>query len=404
MKKLEARPIGRSATATRPTSDAILHVCNGLDPRRDGGMVPSILGMTGALARRSGGVRIVTPTPSTVEAARIPDGVTLDGPDSDLEAAVRAASVVHIHGLWQGHGRRAAREATRARVPYLIASHGMADPWALRQKRWKKLAYAALVENRNLRGAACLHALTGPEVGHLRRMAPFAPVALVPNGVDLAAFTRLPDRSDFEEEFPELRGRFVLLFFSRVHKKKGLDLLAPALARVKKEFPQAHLLVAGIDDGALAPFLQQAESLGIRDRITYVGHVSGERARQAWGAADAFVLPSHSEGFSMSVLEALACRLPALVTTACYFPELEREDAGIVVEPTIEGVETGLRGLFERSDAQRRAIGARGRALVENGYSWDVQAGRLAAVYAWLIGGGVAPECVSFPPYASERP
>ena len=83
-----------------------LHLCNGLDPVRDGGMVPSILGMTGALSRLGGDVTIVMPTASRLDFLPVETLLTLKGPDTDLEAAVRAAEVVHLHGLWQGHTRR----------------------------------------------------------------------------------------------------------------------------------------------------------------------------------------------------------------------------------------------------------------------------------------------------------
>lgn len=383
---------GRPDIAT--ATERWVHVCNGLDPVRDGGMVPSILGMTDGLAGQGGSVRIVTPTPSRLEAGMMPRRVVLDGPESDLEEAVRSAHAVHIHGLWQGHGRRAARAAQAAKVPYLIAAHGMADPWALRQKRWKKRVYAGLVENRNLRNASCLHALTRPEVEHLRAMSPRSPVALVPNGVNLASLNDLPPRSLLEAEIPAIRGKFTMLFFSRVHKKKGLDLLAKALAKVAADHPEIHLLMAGLDDGALSPFLDAMDSLGLAGRVSYVGHVSGESARKVWGAADAFILPSYSEGFSMAVLEALGSRLPSIITTACNFPELDREEGGIVVAPDVDGVESGIRSLMERSPSQRRAMALRGRKLVEEQYTWEGQTRRLAEVYRWLTGGGPRPEAI----------
>ncbi len=378
----------------QPTSANVLHLCNGLDPERDGGMVPSILGMTGAFASLGSHVQIVTPTPSRLDTFRVPQGVSLRGPEASLEEAVAQSDVVHMHGLWQQHTRRGARACQVARVPYLVAAHGMADPWALRQKRWKKAVYSTLIEGPTLRGASCLHALTRPEIQHLRAFAPKASVALIPNGVDLDPFQALPDRASYEVQHPELRGKFVLLFFGRVHKKKGLDLLAPAIAGLTADHPDVHLLVAGLDDGALLPFLKHAEELAIHDRITYVGHVSGEESRRVWGAADAFVLPSHSEGFSMSVLEALASRLPVLVTHACHFAELDAHDAGLCVDATVAGVTTGLRGLLERSDDQREAMALRGRRLVEERYTWAQQARRLDEVYAWLTGGGERPEAV----------
>jgi glycosyltransferase involved in cell wall biosynthesis len=357
-------------------------------------MVPSILGMTGALGRLRGDVTIVTPTLSRLDAASLPGGLKLKGPETDLETSVRAAEVVHLHGLWQAHTRRGARAARAARIPYLIAAHGMAEPWALRHKRWKKRVYLALVEARNLRRASCLHALSRPEVGHLRKIAPWAPICFIPNGVDLAPFDDLPPRAELEAQCPELVGKFVLLFFSRVHVKKGLDMLAEALGRVSPAFPDLHLVIAGNDDGALSPFCDRIAELGLTRRMTYLGHVTGERARQVWAAADAFILPSYSEGFSMAILEAMACRLPCLFTTSCHFPEAADSGGAAVVSPDSGAVTRGLLELLERTADERARLARNGRQLVEACYTWERQAERLAAVYDWLSGGGASPEAV----------
>ncbi len=94
-----------------------MHLCNGLDPVRDGGMVPSILGMTTALGSIGGEVTIVTPTPSRLDAEALGTGLTLKGPETDLEEAVRTAEVVHLHGLWQAHTRRGASWPARPAFP-----------------------------------------------------------------------------------------------------------------------------------------------------------------------------------------------------------------------------------------------------------------------------------------------
>jgi glycosyltransferase involved in cell wall biosynthesis len=384
----------RSRVSSSSPSRGWLHICNGLDPRRDGGMVPSILGMTGALSRLRGGVTVVTPTPSRIEPGSVPPGLALEGPETRIEDAVRSAEVVHVHGLWQAQTRRGARSAMAARIPYLVAVHGMADPWALRHKSWKKRIYLGLVEARNLRRASCLHALSRPEIEHLRAIAPWTPIGFVPNGVDLAPFDDLPPRLALEDEHPELRGKFVLLFFARLHAKKGLDLLAEALRRVAPSRPDLHLLIAGTDDGEWSPFLSRIEEAGLSGRVTYLGHVSGETARRVWAASDAFVLPSYSEGFSMAILEALACRLPCLITTACYFPEVAAVGGAVVVEPTPDDVTRGLREMLEREPEELATLGRNGRCLVEREYTWDRQAERLAAIYEWLLGGGTPPDWV----------
>ena len=210
----------------------------------------------------------------------------------------------------------------------------------------------------------------------MRKLAPWTPICFVPNGVDLARSTTCPPRSVLEAEYPELAGKFVLLFFGRVHVKKGLDLLAEALGRVAPDHPDLHLLLAGNDDGALSPFRDRMAELGLTRRMTYLGHVAGERARQVWAAADAFVLPSYSEGFSMAILEALACRLPCLITTACHFPEAAAAGAAVVVEPRrLDGCHPRACAncSSERPTERRTASARNGRRLVE-AYTWDRQA------------------------------
>lgn len=394
MSALSSRSMPRARSLAASAKAGWLHVCNGLDPVRDGGMVPSILGMTGALAELGEPVTIVTPTPSRLGDTRIAAALMLKGPETELADVIPGAEALHVHGLWQGHTRRGARIARRADVPYVIAAHGMAEPWALRHKRLKKQIYTALVEGKNLRRAACLHALSRPEIGHLRALAPRTPICFIPNGVDLAPFEDLPPRTELEAEFPELAGKFVLLFYGRVHVKKGLDLLAHALSQVAADHPALHIVLAGNDDGARTPFLERVEASGLSARVTCLGHVSGARARRVWAAADAFVLPSYSEGFSMAILEALACRLPVLITTACHFPELGDAEGGIIVEPTRDAITDGLRGLLERSPAERAELGRNGRGLVEQKYTWDQQARRLAEVYRWVARGGPAPDAV----------
>ena len=338
----------------------------------------------------------MTPTPSRLDATRLAQGLTIKGPETDLEATVRAADVVHMHGLWQIQTRRGRSNSPRGRAfPTWSPRHGMADPWALRHKRLEKarLPGARRGEKPASRRLACTHFHVLKSTTFEASL-PGRPICFVPNGVDLAPFDDLPARSVLEAEYPEIKGKFVLLFFGRAHVKKGLDLLAEALGRIAPDHPELHLVVAGNDDGAWAPSAMRMAGLGLTGRMTYLGHVAGERARQVWGAADAFVLPSYSEGFSIAVLEALACRLPCLITTACHFPELAAAGGGIEVTPDADAVSQGLRDLLERTPAERAAIGQIGRRLVEEHYTWDRQAATACIRLRMAKGGGPAPEPV----------
>ena len=384
------------ATLHAPVKGGFVHLCNGLDPIRDGGMVPSILGMTGGLAELGRThVDIVTITPSRNDLIEVPASLGLYGPDTDYREAVRQARVLHIHGLWQRQTRIGGRVALNSHVPYLVAAHGMAEPWAMAQKPLKKAIYLRLIERHVLRNASCLHALTRPEIKFLKEIAPQTPVAWIPNGVNLKPLENLPSREFVEAEYPQIKGKFTLLFLSRLHVKKGLDMLAQALSQTWGKQNDWHLLVAGTEDGAGQAFADQIRSLDLGQNLTMVGHVGGEKARSMWAAADAFILPSRSEGFSMAVLEALAARVPSIITTACHFPELASNQSGIVCEPEIESIAAALRTIKSEMNASDRSqMADRGRQLVEREYTWARQAARLEQVYGWVESGGSKPDFV----------
>ena len=177
--------------------------------------------------------------------------------------------------------------------------------------------------------ASCLHALSRPEIEHLRGLAPGTPIGFVPNGVDLARFDRPSRRGrNWRRNTRHCGANSSSSSSDGSMPRKDSTCSPHALRRIAGERPDLHLLLAGTDEGALAPFRTAMEALGLAERYTYLGHVAGEEARRTWAAADAFILPSYSEGFSMAILEAMACRIPCLITTACHFPEAATAGGG----------------------------------------------------------------------------
>jgi glycosyltransferase involved in cell wall biosynthesis len=291
---------------------------------------------------------------------------------------------IHIHGIWQEHclfGAQAAREANK---PYIISAHGMLDPWALRNKGWKKRIYSALIERRNVSGAACLHALTGAEANEYREFGACNPIAVIPNGVHVPETASAPA---FFRKFPELAGKRVLLYLARLHLKKGLDLLCRAW---KNAAPgeEHHLLLAGPDfEGTKHRVEQMIAELGIGRSISFAGMLKGSDKWNALAAADAFVLPSRSEGLSVSVLEAMGMGKPAIVTSRCNVPEVRTRECGWMIEPDESELTAALREYLSSNAATRRRMGSNGRRVVEQIYSWETVGRQMAATYEWLSGG-----------------
>jgi len=177
-------------------------------------------------------------------------------------------------------------------------------------------------------------------------------------GTSIPAGDPAAQREAFFAAYPHLRGKRLLLFLSRIHVKKGCDLLIEAFARVAASDPSLHLVMAGPDQtGWQAELEVQAQRLGIGDRITWPGMLSGNLKWGAFHAADVFVLPSHQENFGVAVAEALACGLPVLISNKVnIWREIEADCAGLVAPDTIGGTTHLLRTWLALPKAEQQAM------------------------------------------------
>ena len=311
-----------------------------------------------------------------------------------MERLARQSSVIHSHGLWMFLHYMSYRVAREQDLSHIISVHGMAQPYIQARSRWKKTPIDWWFQNRALQRARLLHALVPTEIEDIRRLGFLNPIALIPNGVHLDAAPAAP-REEFDAAFPAARDKRVLLYMARLHPKKGLLHFLPAWGKAEKSRADWHLLVAGPDEGGHRAQLEaQVAELRLENSVTFAGLLTGNAKRAALGNASAFVLPSHSEGFSMSLLEALGARVPILITPGCNFPEAVLAGCALEMPATEDGSLAGIKQLLALSDEQRRAMGARGRALVERDYSWDNVAQKWRSVYAWCAGDGDRPGCV----------
>lgn len=308
----------------------------------------------------------------------------------ELYASIQSAKGIHIHGLWETHCTAGARLARAIRRPYIVSAHGMLDAWSVRQKRFKKAFYAALVETPILKRAACLRALTSTEADDYRRIGLPNPIVVVPNGVSVPPAVTA---GLFFEQFPELAGKRIALFLGRLHAKKGVDILLEAwssLGSSGSALPgaNAHLVIAGpCDDVTRARLAAFSAQLRIQHSVTFTGMLAGPRKWAALAAAHSFVLPSYSEGFSVSILEALAMALPVIISEPCHMPEVSEHGAGWVIRPEAAAVRDALAAFFACSQTEAEAMGYRGRMLAQQHYAWPVVGRQMAEVYQWLEGG-----------------
>jgi len=305
--------------------------------------------------------------------------------------------LVHTHGLWQYTSIAGRDFARRKNVPLVVSPHGMLDPWALRNSGWKKSLAGLAFENSHLEGCSCLHAIAAGEARSIRKRRLKAPVCVIPNGVDLP--------SGVSEEAlsrgPEIQSESIrLLFLGRLHPKKGLEALVRGWALFRNDLGSRalnwDLSIAGWDQNGHEGELQRiAEELEVGDSVTFPGPLFGPEKQRAFLHATAFVLPSHSEGLPVAVLEAWSFGLPVLMTPECNIPEGFESGSAVRIEATPEAVLEGLLELERMGYEERRRMGERGLELVSSRFTWPRVAGQMHEVYSWLLRGGEPPPSVA---------
>jgi glycosyltransferase involved in cell wall biosynthesis len=275
-----------------------------------------------------------------------------------------------VNGLWQYNSYAAHRALHCARTPYYIYPHGMLDPWfegAYPLKHLKKNIYWKLFQHRVVAGARALF-FTCEEERLLARNAfrPYRCREMVVNYGTSIPKLAPGQREQFLAKFPETKNKRCLLFIGRIHEKKGCDLLIRAFHNVLvQNSPQNnfHLIIAGPPGNGLGDTLKHlAASLGLADRITWTGMLSGDLKGGAFQLADAFILPSHQENFGLAVVEALACGVPVLISNRInIWREIHENGAGLIENDDQPGADRLIRRWLalppsQASEMRRKAV------------------------------------------------
>lgn len=304
-----------------------------------------------------------------------------------LNRHVADFDLVHIHALFSFSSWAAARAARRAKVPYIVRPLGVLNEWGMaNRRRFVKRWSLRIVELPILRHAAAIHytaeaeareaALAHPEIASLRSV-------IIPIPMESAC---TGDASGFYERFPKATGRRIVLFLSRLDRKKGVELLLTAFQEVRKKFPDALLVIAGAGEEGYAEHLEQrARELGCESDLIWTGYVEGDAKAAVLAAATVFALPSYSENFGVAAAEALAAGIPVLLSDRVALAEdVRAADAGVVVECTAKAIAEGLELLLPEAELRAR-LGERGREFARERYSPDTVGRKLKSLYESVV-------------------
>jgi glycosyltransferase involved in cell wall biosynthesis len=305
-----------------------------------------------------------------------------------LTAHAREYDAVVINGMWQYHSFGAWRALQKLGVPYFVFTHGMLDPWFKHTyplKHAKKWLYWPWADYRVLRDARAVLFTSEEELLQARKSFWLyrAREHVIAYGTSTPPADAAALRAAFLAAHPELEGKRVLLFLSRIHRKKGCDLLVRAFARAAARDPALHLVMAGPDQtGWVEQLRALALQCGVERRITWPGMLRNDMKWGAFYSAEAFVLPSHQENFGIAVAEALGCGLPALISDKVnIWREVISSRAGLVAADTLDGTAALLDQWLELTPVERCAMGIAARELFMRRFTVDAMAnGLLEAV------------------------
>jgi len=389
----------------------ILHVIANLAPRY-GGPPKACFEMARAVANLGHAVSIYTTNQDGPFELNVPtdqpvfkDGVEIRhfpvqhprfwGFSFPLARALRKTNgeidVVHIHSLYLFHNMIAAHYCRKYNIPYLIRPHGTLDPYIYKRHRLRKTVMELLFERRNIKRAVAMHFTTEEEKNLAEPYIFQTPGIVVPHGLDLSEYESMPEQGMFRNQYPETIGKKVVLFFGRLNFKKGMDILVHAFAQVAQVRDDVHLVLAGPDNegfgGKVRAWLKDDEIL---DRATFTGMLLGKDKLAVLQDADMFVLPSYTENFGISVVEAMACGLPVLISDKVnIWREVTASGAGKVASCEADRFAEMMLKLLDNPEAGKQ-MGENGRALVKKRYQWSSVALALENVYRSIVSGKIS--------------
>lgn len=243
--------------------------------------------------------------------------------------------LIQLQSVWEPIYHRFAVVARKLQIPYVITPRGMLEPWSLSQKKWKKRIALWLYQRNDLQKAVCLYATSEMEARHLRQLGLTAPIAIIPNGIDTEEF---PCR----ESVGQMKKQ--VLFLSRIHEKKGIELLLEAWNRLSKDFPLWSLRIVGNGEQSYVKKIRNLiEETGASSSVTLCGPVIGEEKLKLYQESSIFCLPSYSENFGMVIAEAMSAGVAVITTNNCPWEILNETETGWCIDLSVELLERTLR-------------------------------------------------------------
>jgi glycosyltransferase involved in cell wall biosynthesis len=299
------------------------------------------------------------------------------------------ANIGHIHSLWSYTSYALYIWAKTTKSPYILTPNGMLDKWALNNSKWKKKPALFMFLNRVLKNAACIQVNTMHEYISVREFGLKNPVCLISNGI------KIPDlNTKYVAPWEKLglnKDIKVLLFLSRIHPKKGVDILLEAWKKIVSEDKIAsswHLVIVGFNfnndsyENKLKAYVNENK---LNTSVSLLQGQYGKDMEACYAKCTAYILPSLSEGVPIAVLNAFSFAKLSIITGECNLPIGFETKSAIKIDPNVESVQKGIKEVLNLSQLDLTQYGERARKLAIENFSWHEVSNQLQEVYEWVL-------------------
>lgn len=280
-----------------------------------------------------------------------------------LEKNLKGYDIIHLHNFRSYQNIAIYSFAEKYDIPYILQAHGSVLPFF--EKQNLKKMYDFIWGKRLLHYASRVIALTENEAEQYQKMGMVNnKIEIIPNGIDLSQFSDLPQEREFKVKYHIPEKEKMILFLGRIHKIKGIELLISAFSIIIERFPETQLVIVGPDDNYLQELEKHIDQIHLKKKPIFTGALYGREKLAAYVDAAVFVLPSHFEAFPMTLLEAMICGTPVIITNDIKNFDWIHNKAGFVVRRDPDALAQHI-SILLNDENMRHSLGETGKEIVK---------------------------------------
>lgn len=312
---------------------------------------------------------------------------------SDAIKQLKDVDIIHRHCLWEPFSILSLYSSIIKKKKVVIQPHGTLSEKALQSSSYKKKIAFFLYENLNLKSASLLIANSTLELNDIKKKFPSKEVALIPHGISMKF---IEAQRSVENRFVSVfEDKKIISYISRIHPIKGIERLIEAASKTEGLEDYVFAIGGNGEDKYINDLKRKIEFYNLSDKFIFLGNLDYNEKIDLLDISTFFILPSFSENFSISIVEAMGRGVPVMTTKGTPWQEIDKEECGFWVDNTIEGLKAGLKAILSTSESSRRKYAQSAKKLVIEKYIIEKNILKYDELYKYLMGNISKPEFIS---------